>query len=385
VRIEISHYRPEPDFPAGPDLARAVLLEWSVPDGAAAGEYAGEAVLTADGVALRVPLRVRVHAVTLPRVPIPVGLLMNALPFGPEVVGEDRFWTLQAAVLDEQARAGLTCVTGGPGLGFRADARAVTGERALFYLALARMRGPLLAVVNYGGFFPELRLDPEAAAAFVPTWIAFAAAHELPPFYFSSYDEPSTPAELEVALAAAEPLARGGLYTLGFLTRPRRDALGVRLLDATYAPALGTHEVADLRDLAARGKHPWAYNAGMDRWAMGVQLWRGVRAGVEGRLQWIGMITQGFAFDDLDGREPATSAWLVHDRLGAMPTPRWLSAREGLVDLRVRLALEAAVPAGDAALAVWPAEGYGKDRERWSEAALDAARAAMLARLSEGR
>jgi hypothetical protein len=65
-----------------------------------------------------------------------------------------------------------------------------------------------------------------------------------------------------------------------------------------------------------------------------------------------------------------------------MPTPRWLAAREGLVDLRVRLLLEKKVPAGDPALAAWPADGYGTDRARWTDAALDAARAAMLDRLA---
>ncbi len=115
---------------------------------------------------------------------------------------------------------------------------------------------------------------------------------------------------------------------------------------------------------------------------MGLHLWRNLRAGAEGRLEWIGLITQGFAFDDLDGREPGNVAWMVHDRLGLMPTLRWLAAREGLFDARLRLALEAAVPAGDPSLALWTQDGYGVDRDRWSDAALQAARRAMLERLA---
>jgi hypothetical protein len=65
-----------------------------------------------------------------------------------------------------------------------------------------------------------------------------------------------------------------------------------------------------------------------------------------------------------------------------MPTPRWLSAREGLLDLRIRLALEKAVPPGDPALAAWSMEGYGKDRDRWDDAALEAARRGMLERIA---
>ena len=114
---------------------------------------------------------------------------------------------------------------------------------------------------------------------------------------------------------------------------------------------------------------------------MGLSLWRSLRLGAEGRLEWIGLITQGLAFDNLDGREPATAAWMVHDRLGILPTPRWLAAREGLIDLRVRLALEAAVPAGDAALAGWGVEGYRGDREMWGDGALGVARRGMLERI----
>ncbi len=68
----------------------------------------------------------------------------------------------------------------------------------------------------------------------------------------------------------------------------------------------------------------------------------------------------------------------MHDRLGPMPAPRWLAAREGLLDLRIRLALEKAVPAGDPALDLWPLA----DRAAWSDGALDAARRAMLERIA---
>ncbi|MFT3767015.1 MAG: hypothetical protein QM820_16075 [Minicystis sp.] len=387
VWLEINHYRPEPDFHVNPDLARAVLLEWRIPDNAAPGLYTGTTILTDGTFTLRVPIRVRIHPVALPFLPIPVGLFMSALPFAPDVVGEQRYWELTAALLDEQARAGLTCVTGGPGLEFHArrsgDEITISGERAIFYLTLARTRGPVFAVVNYGGFFPELHLDEAGAASFARAWTAFGHEHPMPPFYFSSYDEPGTKAELTRALAAAKPLSRAGLRTMGFLTHRKKDGLVDEVLDVTFAPAMNGHETSDVRALVDKGKHPWAYNNGLDRYGMGLHLWRSIRAGIEGRLEWIGLITQGFAFDNLDGREPANSAWLVHERLGPMPTPRWLAAREGLTDLRVRLALEQAVPDTDPALASWPIEGYGKDRERWTDGALDAARAAMLERLAQ--
>lgn len=387
VWLEINHYRPDPDFQAGPGKARAVLFELRIPRDAPPGLYAGTAILRAGDLRLEVPLRVRVFAVDLPPLPVPVGLFMNALPFGPEMVGEARWWELQEALLDEEARAGLGCVTGGAGLDLavrgEGEALAFSGDRAIRYLDLARARGAR-AVVPYGGFLAlrGRRLD---ARAFADAWRPFAESHRLPPFFFPVYDEPGTRQEIEEATAGVLPFTRAGVLTMGFTSRHRGDARAEGLLDVTHAPALNEHAAADLADLARRGHHPWVYNNGLDRYAMGLHLWRNLRAGAEGRLEWIGLITQGFAYDDLDGREPSAVSFMIHDRLGVMPTPRWLAAREGLLDLRIRLALEKAVPAGDPALGVWSTEGYRQDRERWTDAALTEARRAMLERLAAGR
>jgi hypothetical protein len=381
VWLEVSHFRPDPDAHVAPDLARAVVLEWRIPRGAAPGLYTGAALFTAAGLRLEVPLRVRVFAIQLPPLPVPVCLFMSALPFGPEIVGEARWWELQEALLDEQASAGLTCVSGGTGLDFqvqRDGPLTLAGARPLRYLDLAVARGITRAAVAYNTFLQPGALD---ARAFAGAWSTFAEAHHLPPFFFPLYDEPATPEELAHALAAVRPFTEAGLQTMGFGTRRSGEPLFDALFDATYAPVLNGHAPGDLADLRRRGRHPWVYNSGLDRYGMGLHLWRNLRAGAEGRLEWIGLITQGFAFDDLDGREPSATAWLVHDRLGLLPTPRWLAAREGLLDARIRLALEAAAPAGDAAPGEWTEEGYGTDRARWDDAALSAARARMLERL----
>jgi hypothetical protein len=387
VWIEVDHLRPEPDFRVGPDLARPVVFEWRVPAGTPAGTYAGSVRLAAEGASVDVPVRLRVFAVELPPIPIPVALFMNALPFGPEAVGEAGFWELTAAMLDEQARAGLTAVTGGPGLKLhlhrRDGAITISGDRALRFLALARAQNMARAVVSYGGFWDPLGGprwgDP---AAFAAAWRAFAAERGLPPMFFDAYDEPATPDELDAAVSVAGAFTRAGLFTMGFVTRLQGGGRREDLIAATYAPALHAHTLDDLRALSRRGQHPWVYNGGLDRRSLGLDLFRDLRAGAEGRLEWIGAITQGFAFDNLDGREPGAGAWVVHDRLGPMPTPRWLAAREGLLDLRIRLALEKAVPAGDPSLDLWPASPQGDDRASWTDAALDAARRVMLERIA---
>ncbi len=104
VWLEVNHFRPDPDFRVGPDLARAVVLEWRVPAGAAPGVLHGRRGLHGPAwCGSRCRCACGCSPSISPPVPIPVGLFRSALPFGPEVLGEDRFWDLQAALLDEQA------------------------------------------------------------------------------------------------------------------------------------------------------------------------------------------------------------------------------------------------------------------------------------------
>ena len=110
-------------FRRGAGLARSVVLELPIPENARPGVYSGQVRFTAGEASVEVPLVMRVFAVRLPVIPAPVGLLMNALPFGPEVVGEERWWAMQEALLQEQGRAGLTCVTGGAGLEYSVERR----------------------------------------------------------------------------------------------------------------------------------------------------------------------------------------------------------------------------------------------------------------------
>jgi hypothetical protein len=53
------------------------------------------------------------------------------------------------------------------------------------------------------------------------------------------------------------------------------------------------------------------YNQGADRWSCGLHLWRNIQAGAEERGDWVGNMVMGFAFYDLDGREPALSCFAV--------------------------------------------------------------------------
>lgn len=378
VWLEVNHYRPDPDVTVGPDLARSVLVEYEMP-ASGGGLFTGTITLTGGPEPLVHPVKIRAADVALPPLPVPVGLFMNALPFHPDAVGEPRWWALQEDLIREQARAGINCYTGGPGLDHPLRPAPGAPDPAARYLEIARRHGPVKAVVAYGGFFPPLEeqrdqeISPDAMAK-------LTAALDVP-HYLKSYDEPGTGVEIEEAMALLAPATKAGLKTIGFLSDPPQNSAFDELLAATSALAMNTHDTAEIKRRKGLRQPIWTYNSGLDRRSMGLRLFEDLRAGAEGRLEWIGILTQGFAFNNLDGRESSPSAWVVHDRLGVLPTPRWLAAREGLLDLRIRLLLEATVPREDPALALFPADSHGRGAD--SEEALSAARRGMLQRLEK--
>jgi hypothetical protein len=378
VWLEVNHYRPDPELTVGPELMRSLLVEYDLPP-SGAGLFTGTITLTGGPEPIEIPVKIRAADLALPPIPIPVGLFMSALPFRPSAVGEPRWWALQEDLIHEQARAGINCYTGGPGVDHPLRGAPGAPDPAAHYLEIAARHGPVRAVVAYGGFYPSLKeqreqgLSPADAAA---RMTALGVPH-----YIKSYDEPSTDTEIAQALSLVAPATTAGMKTIGFLTDPPKSSNFDALLAATTALAFNHHDPDDVKRREARGQHVWTYNNGLERASLGLHLFQDIRAGAEGRLEWIGIITQGFAFDNLDGRESSPSAWVVHDRLGVLPTPRWLAAREGLLDLRIRLALDAHVPAGDPALSLFPAESSSKDRP--SDGALTTARRAMLQRLDK--
>ena len=155
------------------------------------------------------------------------------------------------------------------------------------------------------------------------------------------------------------------------------------MVSASCAPALNLHTGEQLAELGSQGKEPWVYNNGLDRVGMGLRLWRSMQLGAAGRLQWIGLFTHGFAFHNLDGREPSRSCFLVHDQLGVLVTPVWLATREGLLDLRLRLALEQLAPADDPVLKLWSVDGYKQDEGQWPDTRLSNVRRQVLERLAQ--
>ena len=390
--LEINHYRPDPSFDVGPEVSRALLAEYVIPDDAEAGTYTGAIrIRGAGGVTLDLPVRLTVAAVSLPEIPVCIGLFHNALTFDTSTVDEATWWRLQESVLAEQGRAGLNTVSGGLGLTYHVDkAGNVSGAAAVRYLQMAAKHGLNKAVVPYGGFFGRLTTlngTPGFRTDFVAlrrNLAEFEREHGLPPTFLNAFDEPRTEEMQRNTASVIAPATKAGLRTIGWTSAHWSSPAWVKLIEATYAPALAGHDVATIAKLKSMGKHPWIYG-GISRYAFGLQLWRQIKMGVEGRMGWIGFMTQGFAFHNLDGREPSWPCFLVHKEYGALKTPLWLAAREGLLDLRLRLALERVASADDPAMVLWFADGYLTDHGAWPDAKLDEARAAMIKRLAAGR
>ncbi|MFC1451717.1 hypothetical protein ACFLSJ_00045 [Verrucomicrobiota bacterium] len=387
--LEVNHYRPESQFKAGPDLSRSLLVECDIPADAVPGVYEGTVRITGDGSVLQVPLRITVVAVELPSIPIGVGLFRNALPFDPNTTGDDLWWSLQESVLAEQGRAGLNVISGGEGIAYDVTPDgSVSGDTAVRYVKMAVDKGLDRAVVCYGGFLGRLS-SLGGGAGFRTDFPAFRAnleqfeqTHRLPPTFVNAYDEPRNEEMMRNTAATIRPATEAGLRTIGWTSAHWGNAGWEELIDATYAPALSGHDAETIRKLKAGGKHPWIYG-GVGRYALGLQLWRQIRLGVEGRMCWIGFFAQGFAFHNLDGREPAYACFAVHRNFGVLKTPLWLGTREGLLDLRVRLALERLCPEDDPILGLWPEEGYLQDAGQWPDERLDDVRTAYLKRIRE--
>ena len=386
--LEVNHYRPDARFDAGPELTRSLLVEYDVPADAQPGRHHAEVLIRhADGALARWPVHLRVLRVPLPQIPIPVGLFMNALSVGPDELPEATWWRLQESLLEEQGLAGLNCLTGGPGLRYDIVTEGgvvdVQGDAAIRYIQLAQRFVGVRAVVPYGGFLPHLRNVTAAPQALADAIGLLERTYDLPPHYVYAYDEPGTATELQRTLDYLRLASDSKLRTIGYTSWHDDAPEWQAMVDASYAPALNLHTGAQLSQLRERGKEPWVYNNGLDRLGMGLRLWRSMRLGASGRLQWIGLFTQGFAFHNLDGREPSRSCFLVHDQLGVLATPVWLATREGLLDLRLRLALEQLAPDDDPTLQLWTVEGYKQDEAQWPDHRLDSVRRQVLQRLAE--
>jgi hypothetical protein len=385
VWLDVSHYRPEPQFALGPDLARSLVVEYAIPADAKTGNYSGAIRLTPNnGSAIDIPIKLKVLNVKLEEIPIPVGLVWNALTFGPNLIDNATWWKLQEVVVKEQVQAGLNLLSGGPGIFYSVDAQGkISGIDVLRYVKMAQKYGPIKALLSQGGFLGSLRQLKCDYKTFVVGLKEFEEANNLPPLFVYCYDEPATDAERLPHIKLLTEATQAGVRTLGYTSTHIGDQIWEKLVTNTYAPAFCIHSAKDIEWVKAAGRHFVAYNNGLDRYGMGLNLWRSIKLGVEARVNYIGMHMEGLGFYNLDAREPHLGCLMVHDKLGVLKTPQWLATRDGLLDTRLRLTLEKLAQKDDPVLKLWSVDEYRTDTAKWPLKEQERVRTAMLKRISE--
>ena len=315
VWLEVNHYRPGAKFGVGPELSRSVILEYVIPKDFGNGSIKDVVQVRTDGKTVTLPIDINVSKVSLKTIPMPVGIFMNALSIPEKQMDSSVWWELQESLLREQLDSGLTIVSGGQSINYKftkSDPVKLTGDNAIKYIKLAQSIGPIHAVVGYGGFFSRTRTKHPHPKAFGDAIKALEKAEGLPKHYLNSFDEPrSGTDQLQKVLSYLGPHTRGGIRTIGWTSWGHSDSSEALAKDA-YAVALNIHKREDIKAVKDLGAEPWVYNNGLNRFGMGLHLWRSLKLGVQGRMEWIGLFTQGFAFYNLDGREPSKSCFLVH-------------------------------------------------------------------------
>ena len=384
VWLEVNHYRPGAQCDVGPDLSRSVILEYRIPTDFGNGTIKDRITIAAGSKTITLPVEIAVSKVALEAIPSPVGIFMNALPIPEKQMDSSTWWSLQENLLREQISAGLTVVSGGQSLGYtftNTDPVTIRGDRAIKYIKLAQSIGPIQAVVGYGGFFSRTKTKHPHPKAFAAAIRALEKKEQLPMHYVNSFDEPrSGTNQLNEVLSYLGPHTKAGVRTIGWTSWGHSDS-SVELGKNAYAVALNIHKKEDIKTIIDMGAEPWVYNNGLNRMGMGLHLWRGMKLGMKGRMEWIGLFTQGFAFNNLDGREPSKSCFMVHREFGTLKTPNWLGVREGLLDMRIRLTLERLAQADDPVLQLWSTDAYRLDQEQWNNQRLEETRQSMLARI----
>jgi hypothetical protein len=379
--IDIHHYRPEPDFTIGPELSRSTIIEFTIPKDALPGTYTSEIKFSGIGEPVSIPVKVHVVKAKLADIPIPMGLCFSAPAVRKDQVDEATFWRLQEHMIAEQFSAGLSMLTNGAA--YRLENGKLNGDDAINLIKIAQKYGMVRAVVPYYGFLSGIVTKDYSQLA--KALGELEQLHALPPHYVTVYDEPTTDPEYARVLSLLPEITRSGIRTCG-LTSSRghqNQKLWHEMLDNTHTVILNIHTPNDLQSLKNSGRHPWVYNQGRTRYHSGLHLWRSMRYGVEGRIDYAANWVSGFAFHNLDGREPALSSFAVHSKFGTLKAPMWLAQREGYLDCRIRLTLEGMTKPDDPTLNTWTIDvaTYRTDEADWSVARLQKTRRLMLERI----
>ncbi|MEI6234676.1 MAG: hypothetical protein WCT04_16595 [Planctomycetota bacterium] len=370
-----------PDLKLEKDFTRQFWITIKVPNDAANGVYSGTVNVSANGLALSVPISLDVVPVTLDEPDFAMGPFGVHVPDG--IADKKKALRDLLTVLKEN---GMNSFSGGPGVRF--SGLDANGKPQLDFAAcdelmqVAREVGFTKELCAYGG--PgmvsnlhdsytigetghgwEKKTGKSMGELLKIVWTAVAehakAANWLPIAYEMT-DEPrvveACRAQLELMKLYREAVPFvdiGGSYSVNW---ERNDPfeLEVQNIFKTLAwSSLNLHNQTDFDKAKELGKRLYIYNQGTNRYSFGAYQWSEFRKGVRGRMQWHVLCLHGWQFFDLDGREPDT-AMINWGRNEVIPTMKLVRCREGADDFRFATTLwnlaekKKDSPAGKAAL-----------------------------------
>ncbi|MEA2757219.1 MAG: hypothetical protein QOJ54_3508, partial [Aliidongia sp.] len=280
-------------------LPRRLNLLFTIPDSAAPGLYRGEIAIEAGGQKASQEIALEILPADLPPPDRPIGLYLSDPPwydwFKIDDAERDRAMGCDLSFL---SRLGLT--------GLAPDFVTPTADHLARFadqLAMLRDGGFTLPILAYQ---PVKQLIEKGGIDGITEPLAqldqLLAKRGLEAPVWSIADEPGNPGSMPDDLARIRrnlQLAMPHAKIAGHLNSGRDRAL-LPLFDVPLLNNGFGIDAAEIRDLRAKGSHPWLYNMPDPELAAGFFLWR---SGAEGYIQWHGRLPTADPFDPTDGRE----------------------------------------------------------------------------------
>jgi hypothetical protein len=320
-------------------LPRRLNLLFTVPDNAVPGLYRGEIAIEAGGQHASQEIALEILPADLPPPDRPIGLYLSDPPWYDWFkIGDTERDRALGCDLSFLSRLGLT--------GLAPDFVTPTADHLTRFadqLTVLRDGGFTLPILAYQ---PVTQLIEKTGIDGITEPLAeldqLLAKRGLEAPVWSIADEPGDPGSMPDDLARIRRnlrLAMPRAKIAGHLNSARDRAL-LPLLDVPLLNHGFGIDAAEIRELRAKGSHPWLYNMPDPELAAGFFLWR---SGAEGYIQWHGRLPTADPFDPTDGREAdvmflpvtAQSCLAVPDIDGQLPR-----FARGIDDLRWMLWLE---------------------------------------------
>lgn len=367
VRKKATEWRPGPgmivpatewDIHAG--VSKQFWLTYQVPDDLPAGDYTGTLEIKPEHAA---GIHIDVELEVLPfRLQRPSHLAIGMTYFSPvqyAAGGEADFWRrLQAEFADMRAHNMTTIQY----TGIRMDDYGRM-DRAFSAYRNAGFEQAVNLLESYGAMVRWRRKGiPWSSAEFQTEYAQFideflqqAEQRQWPPVIIGFGDEFTNRAQEEVGAAIAKRLKK----IPGIVTAADVNGYKEMTLLAPEVDIVAFNNGWDGPDKVNRGKRllnrgtvehileagatPWLVNVGMDRFSNGYWLWKMVRLGVRGKMEWMYRGYNGMPFDNFDADPLRAHAVYPGPNGTAIPALDYERMRIGLDDLAYLYTLEQAI------------------------------------------